>query len=60
MESIAQTIPTQENTMSLAIQNILLEHLDFEEDDLANGILDTLVSEVVKVYEAEYQITHQS
>lgn len=58
MESIAQTIPTQENTMSLAIQNILLEHLDFEEDDLANGTLDTLVSELVGL--AEYQTTHQS
>jgi len=60
MDSITQTNTTQENNMSLAIQNILLEHLDFEEDDLANGTLDTLVSEVVKVYAAEYQPTQQS
>jgi len=46
MDPIPQTNSTQENTLSLAIQNILLEHLDFEADDLANGTLDTLVCEL--------------
>ena len=39
-----QTSYTHENTMSLNIHNILLEHLDFEENEVSNGELDELVN----------------
>ena len=39
-----QTSSTHENTMNLNIHNILLEHLDFEENEVSNGELDEVVN----------------
>ena len=43
-ENQNQTSSTHENTMNLNIHNILLEHLDFEENEVSNGELDEVVN----------------
>ena len=40
-------IYTQENSPNLVIQNILLNHLEFEEMDLENGILDSIINNLI-------------
>ena len=40
-------ISTQENSPNLVIRNILLNHLEFEEIDLENGILDSIINNLI-------------
>jgi len=57
VEENKRTIFTPENPLILTIQNVLLNHMDFEEMELEGRIIDPLVNELIALLNSTSSIS---